>query len=220
MGFLGSIGKLAGGLIGIGTGGLSNLLPAIGGAALGALAGTKKTPGSVSVMKFPGSAGGGSAGMVCPPGTACQGPFSAGGVCLGKCAPYSMGGMQPQGGALTPYGVQGYCAMAVGPGQIKLAPSPCRGYHWNESRYAYGLGSGQCQVVERGTKLVRNRRINPANAQAARRAVRRLNGTYSLLRSIEKSMAKLGGRSARHARKAIARGHCSGGCAPGKCSCR
>lgn len=136
----------------------------------------------------------------------------------GQGTPAAPGMPMPTGdmAGLTPYAVQAYCAGATGLGKVKLMPSPCRGYHWNESRY-YVFGN-PCRgtsagPVERGTRLVRNRRINPANAQAARRAVRRLNGTYSLLRSIEKSMVKLGGRSIRAARSASKRRcGCKGAC--------
>lgn len=191
------------------------------GKALGKLAGgVIKSATGINVNFAKPSAGtkggssGGKTGVTCPPGTMCDAP-SWGSLCTGKCVSIPGGGMGQQPGYLTPAMTMAYCASAVGPGKIRLMPSPCRGYHWNESRYAYGLGSGQCQVVERGTKLVRNRSINPANAKAAHRAVRRLIGTHRLLVGIERSIAPLarrvhGGRGSRS--------KCAGGC-KGKCKC-
>lgn len=162
----------------------------------------------------------------CPAGTYPTTAFNMLGMQYTKCQPLPAGGgmpgsemMGPMPAGLTPAAIAAYCALSTGGGKFKLAPSPCRGYHWNASRY-YVHGDcrtgSQAGVIERGSKLVRNRRINPANAQAARRAVRRLNGTYSLLRSIEKSMVKLGGRSIRAARGASKRRGCS---CKGKCTC-
>lgn len=92
------------------------------------------------------------------------------------------------------------CPMPVGRGQVRIMPSPCAGYHWNRGRY-YVFGDcrtgGQAGVVDQATRLVRNRRLNPANAQAAMRAARRLNGAASLLRRIERITGRLVGRAAR-----------------------
>lgn len=120
-------------------------------------------------------------------------------------------------GGLTPMAIAAYCALSTGGGKMRLAPSPCRGFHWNESRYhVFGrCGEGEA-TVERGTKLVRNRGINPANAQAARRAVRRLVGTHRLLVSIERSIKPLAGRVARRGGAGGRSKSC--GC-KGKCSC-
>ena len=108
------------------------------------------------------------------------------------------------------------CPMPVGRGRVALMPSPCSGYHWNRGRY-YVFGDcrtgSDAGVVEAGSRLVRNRRINPANAQAARRAARRLNSAIGLLRSIERTTARIVGRTARRGRSS-----CRGGC-KGKCKC-
>lgn len=196
------IGSLAGGAIKSVTGGAIRPSFVRSGTALATLKGGN-LPTSTA----------GKNGVTCPPGTACSGS-SLGSLCLGKCDPIP-GGMGVQGmpGGLTPMAYAAYCAAAVGPGQMRLMPSPCRGYHWNESNYATGLGSGQCQVVPRGSKLVRNRSINPANAQAARRAVRRLVGTHRLLVSIEKSIAPL-------ARRVHGGGGSRGKRAPKSCGCK
>jgi len=126
-------------------------------------------------------------------------------------------GMVPQG--LTPMAMELYCRTALGPRKSMKIPSPCPGYHWNTGRY-YVFGDcrtgSQPGPVEAATRLVRNRRLNPANAQAARRAVRRLGATYSLLRSVERSLVKLGGRAARRASSAAKKRGC--GCV-GKCKC-
>jgi len=49
---------------------------------------------------------------------------------------------------------------------------PISGYHWNKS--GYFLKSGQ--YVEAGTKMVRNRRRNPANPRATSNAIARISG--------------------------------------------
>jgi len=49
---------------------------------------------------------------------------------------------------------------------------PISGYHWNKS--GYFLKSGQ--YVEAGTKMVKNRRRNPANPRATSNAITRIKG--------------------------------------------
>jgi len=51
-------------------------------------------------------------------------------------------------------------------------PCPVSGYHWNKS--GYFLKSGE--YVPAGTKMVRNRRRNPANPRATSNAIMRIKG--------------------------------------------
>jgi len=51
-------------------------------------------------------------------------------------------------------------------------PSGVPGYHWNKS--GYFLMSGQ--YVAPGTKMVKNRRRNPANPRATSNAITRIRG--------------------------------------------
>jgi len=77
-------------------------------------------------------------------------------------------------------------------------PAP-RGFHWNQKTYCT-LRSG---VVPKCTRVVKNRRLNPANGHAARRAVRRIAATHRLLKRIEKSIRKIKGvRAAKVPRQA------------------
>jgi len=51
-------------------------------------------------------------------------------------------------------------------------PCPVSGYHWNKS--GYFLQSGE--YVAPGTKMVKNRRRNPANPRATSNAITRIKG--------------------------------------------
>lgn len=220
MSFLGSLGKALGGAVtGFVTGG-----PA-GAIAGGALALTRRSP-SPNVPS------------ITPPNWGYTGGFSADSVVYrqGILGNRSMGVYGPKAFVTPQYpsnpdapqswpggGGSGQavmtvpsCPMPTRNGGYQIMPSPCSGYHWNRGRY-YVFGDCRAGtspgVVEVGTRLVRNRRINPANAQAARRAARRLNGTLTLLRAIERTTSKIVGRTARRSR-----GGCRGGC-KGKCKC-
>jgi len=63
-------------------------------------------------------------------------------------------------------GAAGMAAMQAG------KPCPVSGYHWNKS--GYFLKSGQ--YVQAGTKMVKNRRRNPANPRATSNAITRITG--------------------------------------------
>ena len=136
------------------------------------------------IFTMPGGMEGGGMGMTCPPGTRCDG-ISMDGFCAGACVPYSMGGMGAMTGML---GLTGRCPL----------PAP-RGFHWNQRTYCT-LKHG---VVPKCTKVIKNRRLNPANGHAARRAVRRITATHRLLKRIEKSIRRIKGvRSAKIPRQA------------------
>lgn len=111
-------------------------------------------------------------GMTCPPGTACTGT-SYDGLCMGACNPIGgrMAGMMPGMAGCTP-----------------------KGFHWNKSRYAVcGPGGMAPACIPKMSKLVRNRRLNPANGHAAKRAVRRISATHKLLKRIEKNIRAIKG---------------------------
>lgn len=71
-----------------------------------------------------------------------------------------------------------------------------KGHHMNKSDYF--LKSGE--FVARGTKCVRNRRMNPLNGHAARKAISRIKGARKMLNRIERSLPK---------RKSSCGGRCS-----------
>ena len=176
-----------GGVVGFVTGG-----PA--GAVTGAIAGFRGRGGGTRMMMTPAGPvvmperifqmpqmfdgdGGGMAmmpmGQRCPPGTSCRGA-SAGGICIGNCAPLV------QGNLMVGDGRGGMCAP--------------RGFHFNKSRYAVCGPMGMAPAcIEKNTKLVRNRHLNPANGRAAKRAVRRISATHRLLKRIEKSIRRIKG---------------------------
>jgi len=59
-------------------------------------------------------------------------------------------------------------------------PSPVSGYHWNKS--GYFLKSGE--YVAPGTKMVKNRRRNPANPRATSNAITRIKGAKRYAKSL------------------------------------
>jgi len=69
---------------------------------------------------------------------------------------------------------QGMAAMQAG------KPCPVSGYHWNKS--GYFLLSGE--YVYPGTKMVKNRRRNPANPRATSNAITRLKGAKRYAKSL------------------------------------
>lgn len=71
-----------------------------------------------------------------------------------------MGGMLP--GGEKPY-------IGLDRGQVAGGPAPS-GYHWNKADYFLRDGT----FVAKGTKLVKNRRRNPANSKATNRAISRV----------------------------------------------
>jgi hypothetical protein len=76
----------------------------------------------------------------------------------------------PGGGSITGGGF----TTRSGGGSMPMQGPPS-GYHWAKD------GSG---------RIVRNRHMNPLNASAARRAIRRIKGARRMLRSIESSLPK------------------------------
>jgi hypothetical protein len=229
VGFLGDIGKIAGGFL---VGGPAGALAAGVSVASRALV---RRPAPQIAPTMPGLTGttpfvgGASGGFAADSIVYRQGVF--GNRSLGIYGPkiaanisnYPVGGGGANGGGYdggggnVQYNVAS-CPMPVGRGRVAIMPSPCSGYHWNRERY-YVFGDcrtgSQAGPVEPGTRLVRNRRINPANAQAARRAARRLNGALHLLRSIERTAAKLVRRGKGGSNRIGGR---SCGC-KGKCKC-
>ncbi len=63
------------------------------------------------------------------------------------------------------------CPATLGPG--------CPGYHANKSGHWTASG-----YVPKGSKWVKNRRMNPLNPRAARRSIRRLQGTAAFARAM------------------------------------
>jgi len=59
-------------------------------------------------------------------------------------------------------------------------PCPISGYHWNKS--GYFLKSGE--YVPAGTKMVKNRRRNPANPRATSNAIMRIKGAKRYAKSL------------------------------------
>src|SRR5258706_6063867 len=98
-------------------------------------------------------------------------------------------------------GVMAYCAAKAGRRGIVKVPSPCPGFHWNTGRYyVFGdcrTGSPAGEVTP-FTRLVRNRRINPANGKAAMRALRRVSATHHLLVALDKHLQKVARRATSH----------------------
>lgn len=94
--------------------------------------------------------------------------------------PINLPGFGPRGaGVNTPAGR--LSAFEQNGGQGAKAPA---GYHWNKS--GYFLKSGE--YVPEGTKLVKNRRRNPANPRALSRSISRINSAKRLqskLRELE-----------------------------------
>lgn len=70
--------------------------------------------------------------------------------------------------------------------------------------YVYGRGGNPASAtyVPPGTRCVKNRRLNPANGQAALRAIRRVEATHGLLKRIDKRMQAVARRSTRGRRAA------------------
>lgn len=199
-----ALGKIAGKVIGKASGGLIN--PKINFSKTSARPGTPYSNGGApSFSKVMVN----TKGSVCPPGQACHGA-SYGDLCLGTCVPTGAGGGGGGGGGGTgimPYpgggdiqAMMAYC-MAQSRGKQFKVPSPCPGFHWNTGRYhVYGdcrRGTGEGDVAPY-SKLVRNRRINPANGKAAMHALRRVSATHHLLVTLDKHLQKVARRAVHH----------------------
>ncbi len=170
-------GKVLGGVVGaakgLATGGITG---AIGGALTGS--------GIVKIPKLPtttnpvlmGISGplGRSTGMPVGPG------FSGGGVSIGGGLQIGPGGVG-LGGGLQIGSPGAPATMVNGNGQV------CRG-HMNKTTYYSAARGG---VVPAGSVCVSNRRMNPLNARAASRAMRRLTGLSKAMRSTERMIQKL-----------------------------
>jgi len=59
-------------------------------------------------------------------------------------------------------------------------PCPVAGYHWNKSGYFLLTG----EYVSPGTKMVKNRRRNPANPRATSNAIQRIKGAKRYAKSL------------------------------------
>jgi len=70
------------------------------------------------------------------------------------------------------YGTTGAEMGGFSPAMQAGKPCPIQGYHWNKS--GYFLLSGE--YVAPGTKMVKNRRRNPANPRATSNAITRIKG--------------------------------------------
>lgn len=95
-----------------------------------------------------------------------------------------------------PGGVSGFSQDGMG------AMCPPRGFHLNKSSYFLRDGT----FIERGTKLVRNRRRNASNGRANDHAIRRLDGAQTQAKKVLKStgwrtISKQSSREIRSARK-------------------
>lgn len=73
-------------------------------------------------------------------------------------------------GGLLPGGAKPYVGLDYGGGQNGATMKPPGGYHWNKTDYFLRDGT----FVAAGTKLVKNRRRNPANSRATNRAISRV----------------------------------------------
>jgi len=70
----------------------------------------------------------------------------------------------------------------IGGGGLACPPTSgmgCPGFHKNKSGHWTASG-----FVAKGTKWVKNRRMNPLNPRAARRSIRRLQGTAAFARAM------------------------------------
>ena len=216
MSFLGTVFK---GVVGFATGGPAGALAALGSSLVRRPQITPSLPfAPQGIYTQPGGnkppAG---QGQYCPPGTACSGA-SYDGLCVGTCVPIGGGGTQ----VIAQPGTSMVACRGRGGTAVMVAPA-MKGFHWNTARYHV---FGDCRTgtqagdVERCTRLVRNRRINPANGHAARRAARRLNATLGLLRSIERTVQHtLGKRRTRPSKRASGRAAACG-CGSTPCRCR
>jgi len=117
----------------------------------------------------------------------------SGGSCIaipGARQPINLPFIGPPGmGIDTPlgrYGLGEELAYPNGGGMFNTAamqagkPCPISGYHWNKS--GYFLKSGEW--VPAGTRMVRNRRRNPANPRATSNAIMRIKGAKRYAKSL------------------------------------
>jgi len=74
----------------------------------------------------------------------------------------------------------GQTGMMTIPAMQAGKPCPVQGYHWNKS--GYFLLSGE--YVYPGTKMVKNRRRNPANPRATSNAITRIKGAKRYAKSL------------------------------------
>jgi len=96
--------------------------------------------------------------------------------------PPAPGGTLP---GLPPPGTGGFTlGGAIPAGSLACATDACcRGFHLNKSR--------GCDGSPAGTKCVKNRRMNPLNPKALKRAIRRATRFESFVKSNRKSLRKL-----------------------------
>jgi len=76
--------------------------------------------------------------------------------------------------------MQGSPSMAMATMNGGMNGKALSGYHWNKSDYF--LKSGE--YVPEGTRLVKNRKRNPANARATSRAISRIVGAKTYAKSL------------------------------------
>lgn len=132
----------------------------------------------------------GGVGAIVGGGGAMPAPASALPTLSGR--PISVGGSV----ALPPFGFPKISGgLQLGAPTVGLSPVPGgaagvqkpAGYHINKSGYWLKTG----QYVAPGTRWVRNRRTNPANGRALRRAVRRTQGFNNQVKRARKSLRAL-----------------------------
>jgi len=82
--------------------------------------------------------------------------------------------------AAVPYGETGQYEAIAGVNGAMAGRPAVTGYHWNKS--GYFLKSGE--YVSAGTKMVKNRRRNPANPRATSNAITRIKGAKRYAKSL------------------------------------
>lgn len=183
-GIFSSIGKFIGGAVKTVSGVVSGLgIPIVSGVAgtVNRLA-TAVTGGGMQQTSVKGALQGPQIG----PGIGVQLPrIGPGGIDLGGFQAGYLPQTVAQGTAMVPAG--NACAI--------------RGTHTNKSRYRL-VNSGE--LVERGSRCVKNRRMNPLNPRALNRAMRRIKSAKSAARFLDR--IHIGGRPSRGSRRSV------GGC--------
>lgn len=220
MGFLGTLGSIGGALGGFALGGPAG---AVAGARIGgqlgtAIGGGDRRVGFTTFAPAPqqpqiptGPIGGRPGFHRCPPGTRCVG-FGIGGSCVGSCVPFTAEapGQPMLPPAPSPFGPNfpepppqqptGGCACGNGGKRCACClPGGGMGKTNRTGYYVYGRcgNPANATYVPPGTRCVRSRRLNPANGQAAIRAIRRVEATHNLLKRIDKRMNAVARRSTR-----------------------
>jgi len=177
--------------------GVAGMLPGVGGIAR-TLSGAifPPAPGTTTYAQMPyiapiparPTAGPGGAGMDCSGNwsdVAARYGMSVGRVQSMCATAPQLPGIIPAIQRFFPEGETGLGIMAPQNGAVPAAmmagkPSGVAGYHWNKS--GYFLKSGE--YVAPGTKMVKNRRRNPANPRATSNAITRIKGAKRYAKSL------------------------------------